>query len=267
MARRRLGFWRRLTVMLVKPVLTVMTRRDWRGMERIPQQGPAILVANHNSHADPLVLAHYVYDAGRWPRFLAKSTLFDITVIGPLLKAVDQTPVYRGTADAGAALDAAVSTIKAGHVVLIYPEGTTTKEPDLWPMRGKTGVARLWLATGAPVVPIVTWGSATLFDPRARKLRPVPRTPVTVVTGLPIDLSAWEGRSPTVATLQEITEHIMLTLRDMLAEIRGGTPPPLWTRPSPNGATPEPTSERGTSEAEATRRFPRKADPSAGSEV
>ena len=267
MARRRLGFWRRLTVMLVKPVLTVMTRRDWRGMERIPQQGPAILVANHNSHADPLVLAHYVYDAGRWPRFLAKSTLFDITVIGPLLKAVDQTPVYRGTADAGAALDAAVSTIKAGHVVLIYPEGTTTKEPDLWPMRGKTGVARLWLTTGAPVVPIVTWGSATLFDPRARKLRPVPRTPVTVVTGLPIDLSAWEGRSPTVATLQEITEHIMLTLRDMLAEIRGGTPPPLWTRPSPNGATPEPTSERGTSEAEATRRFPRKADPSAGSEV
>ena len=267
MARRRLGFWRRLTVMLVKPVLTVMTRRDWRGMERIPQQGPAILVANHNSHADPLVLAHYVYDAGRWPRFLAKSTLFDITVIGPLLKAVDQTPVYRGTADAGAALDAAVSTIKAGHVVLIYPEGTTTKEPDLWPMRGKTGVARLWLATGAPVVPIVTWGSATLFDPRARKLRPVPRTPVTVVTGPPIDLSAWEGRSPTVATLQEITEHIMLTLRDMLAEIRGGTPPPLWTRPSPNGATPEPTSERGTSEAEATRRFPRKADPSAGSEV
>jgi 1-acyl-sn-glycerol-3-phosphate acyltransferase len=249
LARRRLGFWRRLTVMLVKPVLTVMTRRDWRGMERIPQQGPAILVANHNSHADPLVLAHYVYDSGRWPRFLAKSTLFDITVVGPLLKAVDQTPVYRGTADAAAALDAAVSTIKAGHVVLIYPEGTTTKEPDLWPMRGKTGVARLWLTTGAPVIPIVTWGSATLFDPRTRKFRPVPRTPVTVVTGPPIDLSAWEGRSPTVATLQEITEHIMLTLRDMLAEIRGGTAPPLWTRPTPNGATPG------------------KADPSAGSEV
>jgi 1-acyl-sn-glycerol-3-phosphate acyltransferase len=232
LARRRLGFWRRFAVMLVKPTLWVMTRRDWRGMEHIPKHGPAILVANHNSHADPLVLAHYVYDSGRWPRFLAKSTLFDITVVGPLLTAVGQTPVYRGTADAAAALDAAVSTIKAGNVVLIYPEGTTTKEPDLWPMRGKTGVARLWLTTGAPVIPIVTWGSARLFDPRTRKLRPVPRTPVTVVAGPPIDLSAWQGRSPTVATLQEITEFIMLRLRDMLADVRGGTPPPLWSRPS-----------------------------------
>jgi 1-acyl-sn-glycerol-3-phosphate acyltransferase len=232
LARRRLGFWRRFAVMVVKPPMWVMTRRDWRGMEHIPQHGPAILVANHNSHADPLVLAHYVYDSGRWPGFLAKSSLFEIAVIGPLLRAVEQTPVYRGTADAAAALDAAVSTVKAGKVVIIYPEGTTTKEPDLWPMRGKTGVARLWLATGAPVIPIVTWGSATLFDPRTRKLRPVPRTPVTVVAGPPIDLSAWAGRSPTVATLQEITEHIMLTLRDMLAEIRGGTPPPLWTRPA-----------------------------------
>jgi 1-acyl-sn-glycerol-3-phosphate acyltransferase len=232
LARRRLGFWRRFAVMVVKPAMWVMTRRDWRGMEHIPPAGAAILVANHNSHADPLVLAHYVYDSGRWPRFLAKSTLFDVTVVGPLLRAVDQTPVYRGTADAAAALDAAVSAIKAGNVVLIYPEGTTTKEPDLWPMKGKTGVARLWLTTGAPVIPIVTWGSARLFDPRTRKLRPVPRTPVTVVAGPPVDLSAWQGRSPTVATLQEITEHIMLTLRDMLAEVRGGPPPPLWSRPA-----------------------------------
>ena len=165
MARRRLGFWRRLAVGLVKPTMWVMTRRDWRGLEHIPQHGPAILVANHNSHADPLVLAHYVYDSGRWPGFLAKSSLFDIAVIGPLLKAVEQTPVYRGTADAAAALDAAVSTIKAGKVVIIYPEGTTTKEPDLWPMRGKTGVARLWLATGAPVDPDRHVGVGDLVRP------------------------------------------------------------------------------------------------------
>jgi len=229
-ARRRLGFWRRLTVALVKPPLTVMTRRDWRGLENIPAHGPAIIVANHNSHADPLVLAHFVYDAGRWPAFLAKSTLFEMKVIGPLLGAVEQIPVYRGTADAAAALDAAVSGVKAGKVVIIYPEGTTTKEPDLWPMRGKTGVARLWLSTGAPVIPVVTWGSATLFDPRTRKLRPVPRTPVTVVAGPPLDMSAFEGRAPTAAALSEITEHVMLRLRDMLAEIRGGPPPPLWSR-------------------------------------
>lgn len=231
MARRRLGFWRRFAVVAVKPVLTAMTRRDWRGMHHIPKSGPVIIVANHFSHADPLVVAHFVYDAGRWPRFLAKSSLFTVPVLGRLLRAIEQTPVERGTADAAKALDEAVAVVKAGGAVVIYPEGTTTREPDLWPMRGKTGAARLWLATGAPVVPVVSWGAQQIFDPRHRKLRLRPRTPVTVVAGPPIDLSAWEGATPTTAVLSEITDHIMLTLRDMLAQIRGGTPPPLWSGP------------------------------------
>ena len=155
-----------------------------------------ILVANHISHADPVVLAHYVYDAGRWPQFLAKESLFSGRVIGRLLRAVRQIPVRRGTTDAVKALDAAVDAVKAGDAVIIYVEGTTTKEPDLWPMRGKTGAARLWLATGAPVVPIVMWGPQQLFDPRTKKLRLRPRTPVTVVAGPPVDLSRWAGAAP-----------------------------------------------------------------------
>lgn len=238
MARRRLGFWRRFAVSIVKPVLTGMTKRTWRGAENIPATGPVIIIANHMSHADPLVLAHYVYDAGRWPAFLAKASLFEVKVLGPLLHAVDQTPVSRGTVDASKALEAAVAAIKEGKVVIVYPEGTTTKEPDLWPMRGKTGAARLWLTTGAPVVPIAMWGPERLFDPRTHKLRPVPRTPVTVVAGPPMNLDTWAGAAPTAAVLQEITDHMMLTLRDMLAEIRGGQAPPLWTRPQskPAGA-------------------------------
>jgi 1-acyl-sn-glycerol-3-phosphate acyltransferase len=231
-ARRRLGFWRRFAVSIVKPLMIVMTRRDWRGMENIPKTGPVIVVANHIGHADPFVLAHYVYDAGRWPRYLAKRSIFEIPVLGRIVAAVGQIPVQRGTADAVKALEAGVDAVKAGRAVLIYPEGTTTKEPNLWPMRGKTGAARLWLATGAPVVPVCMWGPERLFDPRTRRLRPVPRTPVTVVTGPPIDLSAWAGAEATAGTLQEITEHLMLTLRDMLAEIRGGTPPPLWSGPA-----------------------------------
>jgi 1-acyl-sn-glycerol-3-phosphate acyltransferase len=225
---RKLGFWRRGAVGLVKPIMILMSRRDWRGHEHIPAEGPVIIVANHMSHADPLVLAHYVYDSGRWPVFLAKASVFAVPLIGPWLRAVDQTPVSRGTVDAAKALDAAVGALRDGTCVVVYPEGTTTKEPDLWPMRGKTGAARLWLATGAPVVPVVMWGPQRLFDPRTKKLRPVPRTPVTVVAGPPIDLSKWSGASATATTLQEITEHIMLVLRGMLAEIRGGNPPPLW---------------------------------------
>lgn len=238
MARRKIGFWQRGAVTLVKPLMIVMSRRDWRGMEHIPRTGPVIIVANHMSHADPLVLAHYVYDAGRWPVFLAKASVFDVPLVGRWLRAVEQTPVSRGTVDAVKALDAAMEALHAGKCVLIYPEGTTTKEPDLWPMRGKTGAARLWLATGAPVIPIAMWGPERLFDPRTKKLRLVPRTPITVVAGPPIDLSKWNGASATAATLNEITEHLMLVLRDMVGEIRGGTPPPLW-QPSARGSLKE----------------------------
>jgi 1-acyl-sn-glycerol-3-phosphate acyltransferase len=224
-ARRRLGFWSRTTVILVKPLLIVMTKRDWTGMEKIPANGGVIFAANHMSEFDPFVVAHYVLDSGRWPQYLAKSSLFKIPVIGPLLKAVKQTPVDRGTVDASKALDAAVAAVKAGQGLIIYPEGTTPKKGDLWPQRGKTGIARLFLATGAPVVPIATWGAQQVFDPRTRKLRLRPRTPVTVVAGDPIDLEKWKGAEPTAANLYAITDEIMLVLRIMLGEIRGETPP------------------------------------------
>jgi 1-acyl-sn-glycerol-3-phosphate acyltransferase len=150
-------------------------------------------------------------------------------VIGAFIGAVHQIPVHRGTADAVKALDSAVLAMGRGETVIIYPEGTITKEPDLWPMRGKTGAARLWLVTGAPVIPIVMSGPERVFDPRTRKIRLYPRTPVTVIAGPAMDLSRWAGAEPTAAILAEITDAIMLRLRDMLAEVRGGNPPPLYT--------------------------------------
>jgi 1-acyl-sn-glycerol-3-phosphate acyltransferase len=228
-ARRRLGFWRRFAVVVCKPVLTVWTRRTWTGMGNLPRSGGVIIVPNHLSHADPLVSAHYVYDAGRWPQFLGKASVFKVPVIGWIIKQCRQIPVERGTVDAARSLDTLIAAIEGGAAVIIYPEGTTTKEPDLWPMRGKTGAARLALATGAPVVPIVMWGPQKIFDPRTAKISLRPRIPVTVAAGPPIDLSKWAGAAPTRAVLDEVTEAIMLRLRDMLAEIRGGTPPPIWS--------------------------------------
>jgi 1-acyl-sn-glycerol-3-phosphate acyltransferase len=242
-----------MAAMVVKPPATAFTRRDWRGMTHIPPTGGVIIAANHLSHADPVVVAHFVYDAGRWPSFLAKSSLFTLPVLGRLLTAVRQIPVHRGTADAAKALDAAVAAVKSGDAVIIYPEGTTTKEPGLWPMRGKTGIARLWLATGAPVIPVVMWGPQRIFDPRTKKLRLRPRTPVTVVAGPPVDLSRWAGAPPTSQILSEITEEIMLRLRDTLAELRGADAPPLYrpraSRPSSatgaeNAQTTDDTEER-----------------------
>lgn len=238
MSRRRLGFWRRLAVALLKPPLLVLTRRDWRGREHLPTDGGVIVVSNHISYADPLVVAHYVYDQGRWPQFLAKQGVFDVPVIGRILHRLRQIPVRRGTVDAARALSAAAEAVRAGDAVVIYPEGTVTRDPGLWPMRGRTGVARLWLETGAPVVPVVNWGAQQLIHPRTRKLRPRPRTPVTVVAGPPVDLSAYRDAPVTNATLQEITEQVMLRLRDLLAEVRREQPPPaLWAaEPRRDGA-------------------------------
>src|SRR5439155_19713014 len=134
----------------------------------------------------PFVVAHYVYKSGRWPQFLAKSTLFKNRLFGPLLRAVRQIPVYRGTADAVKSLEEAIAAVQAGDAVIIYPEGTTPKSGQFWPQRGKTGVARLWLQTGAPVIPVVTWGPQTVFDPRPDKLRMRRRTPITGVAGPPV---------------------------------------------------------------------------------
>ena len=183
-----------------------------------------------------------MYDAGRWPHYLAKASVFRLPLIGHLLYAVEQIPVERGTIDAVKALDAAVAAVRAGQAVLIYPEGTTTKEPELWPMRSKTGAARLWLATGAPMIPVVMWGPERLFDPRTKKLRPVPQTPITVIAGPPLDLSRWAGAAPTAATLHEITDFVMMKLRDMLVEIRGGPAPPLWSATAAQKLPPGPAS-------------------------
>jgi 1-acyl-sn-glycerol-3-phosphate acyltransferase len=245
-ARRRLGFWRRFAIVLVKPVLWVWTRRSWAGMEYVPTSGGLIIVPNHISHADPLVVGHYINDAGRWPQFLGKASLFRVPVVGYILLRCQQIPVERGSLEAARSLETLVAAVRNGGAVVIYPEGTTSREPELWPMRGKTGAARLALATGAPVIPIAMWGPERMFDPRTAKLNLRPRIPVSVVAGPPVDLSRWAGASPTKPVLDEITGEIMLRLRDQLAEIRDGTPPPIW---SPNGqrraAAGETERERG----------------------
>lgn len=241
---RRLGFWRRTTVMVAKPLLVLMTKRDWTGMDRIPDQHGLIFAANHMSEFDPLVIGHFVLDSGRWPQYLAKSSLFRVPVLGALLRRVRQIPVDRGTVDAGQALEAAVTAIKRGEDVIIYPEGTTPKQGDLWPGRGKTGIARLLLATGAPVVPVVSWGAQAIFDPRVRKLHLRPRTPVTVVAGDPIDLSKWIGAEPTAANLYAITDEIMAVLRVMVGEIRGETPPEAPPAAGRRGLNGSPADEK-----------------------
>ncbi|BCJ54645.1 hypothetical protein Asp14428_61200 [Actinoplanes sp. NBRC 14428] len=168
MGQRKLGFWQWLAVAIVLPALKVLTKRRWYGLENLPPGGGVIVTPNHMSQFDPLLVAHPIYAAGRWPRFLAKASIWKIPFVGFMLRKTEQIPVERGSVEAVKSLDSLIEAIREGGVVVIYPEGTTTRDPQLWPMRGKTGAARLALVTGAPVVPMATWGRSrcTTYGPR-----------------------------------------------------------------------------------------------------
>ncbi|MBO8189012.1 lysophospholipid acyltransferase family protein [Streptomyces spirodelae] len=225
--RRKIGFWYRLAAFLLKPPLILLFKRDWRGVEHIPQDGGFITVVNHNSYLDPLSYAHFQYNTGRVPRFLAKVGLFKGGFVGAAMRGTGQIPVYRESADAVGAFRAAVEAIEKGECVAFYPEGTLTRDPEMWPMTGKTGAARVALLTRAPVIPVAQWGANLAMPPYAKekKLRLFPRKTLIVQAGPPLDLSAYYDREPTAEVLREVTDVMMDAVTEQLAAVRGEPAP------------------------------------------
>jgi 1-acyl-sn-glycerol-3-phosphate acyltransferase len=230
-----IGFWYRLAVVLLRPLLMLLTRRDWRGAEHVPAVGGFVAVTNHVSHVDPLTFAHFLYDNGRLPRFLGKEALFRLFFVGRVLRGAKQIPVYRESRDASKAFSAAVAAVRAGECVGIYPEATLTRDPDLWPMVGKTGAARVALETGAPVIPIAQWGPQELLAPYTKRPHLFPRKTMHVWAGPPVDLEDVRGRPVDAALLREVTERIMAAVTAMLEEIRGEQAPPTAFDPKLQG--------------------------------
>ncbi|HEY3478139.1 MAG TPA: lysophospholipid acyltransferase family protein, partial [Streptomyces sp.] len=187
----------------------------------------------HNSYLDPLSYGHFQYNSGRVPRFLAKAALFKPFFIGTMLRGTGQIPVYRESTDAANAFRAAVDAINSGECVVFYPEGTLTREPELWPMVGKTGIARVALLTKAPVIPVAQWGAHEAVPPYAKekKVRLLPRKTLRVLAGPPVDLDEFYGQEPTPEVLRQITEKVMLQIAAQLAELRGEPAPPALFNP------------------------------------
>jgi 1-acyl-sn-glycerol-3-phosphate acyltransferase len=229
--------WFHVPAGIAKPFLWTFTRPKWRGLENIPAQGGVIIVANHVTILDPITLAHAVYDgARRTPSFLAKSELFKVPVVGSLLRKSGQIPVYRRTRDAVNSLREAEAAVAEGECVIIYPEGTCTRDPDGWPMVAKTGVARLVLASGVPVIPMAHWGTQAILRYGSKRFHPFPPKRVWAVAGEPVDLSRYAGVEPTNDVLREITDLLMTRVTELLGEIRGETPPATFFETKPVSA-------------------------------
>lgn len=213
-------------VSLLHAVLRPLFRLDWRQQDKIPSSGGVVLVANHISNVDPLALGQYVAFSGRWPRFLAKASVFAVPVVGAIIRACGQIPVQRASASAKDALDEAVAAVGAGRAVVVYAEGTITLDPDLWPMRGRTGAARIALATGAPVVPIGQWGAQdVMYGKRIHLPHLLPRKTFRLVAGDPVPLDDLRAQPVTAAVLEEATGRIMAAVTHLVAGLRGEDPP------------------------------------------
>jgi len=226
------GLWLMLAVF--HPMADLVFRREVWHSERIPRRGPVIIVANHVSIADPVSFARAVWDAGRIPQFLAKSTLYR-GVFGVILRSAGQIPVYRATSTAQDSLRAAVAALERGEAVCIYPEGTVTRDPDWWPMVAKTGVARLVLAVEAPVLPVGQWGPQLTHHYHTKRWSVFPRKKTICNVGEPVDLSAYRGRPVTPELLREITDEVMGSVCEQLAEIRQERPPATFYRDARTG--------------------------------
>jgi 1-acyl-sn-glycerol-3-phosphate acyltransferase len=210
---------------VLRPLMMLLTRRRWTHTDRLPATGGVVVVPNHLSHVDPLVVAHYLYDNGRLPRFLAKASLFDVFFVGQILRGARQIPVYRESREAGDAFREAVLAVREGECVVVYAEGTLTRDPDLWPMVGKTGAARIALETGCPVLPMAAWGPQDLLAPYGKRPHLFPRPTMQVTLGPAVDLSDLRGRPASPQTLLEATERIMAAVTEQVAALRGQDPP------------------------------------------
>jgi 1-acyl-sn-glycerol-3-phosphate acyltransferase len=227
-----------VAVGIVKPALLATTKHTWIDADKIPATGGCILVFNHVSHADPLTAAHIVYDNGRLPRYLAKSGLFKNKALSYFLRSAGQIPVERLSKNAKGAFDAAVAAVRAGECVVVYPEGTLTRDPDLWPMTGKTGAARIALETGCPVIPIGQWGAHDLLYPYAKKPRLFPRTQITMKVGDPVVLDDLIPQPRTAQVINEATTRIMDALTHLVEGLRNAKAPAVRFDPRAAGIPP-----------------------------
>ncbi len=218
--------WRGISKIVLRPSIRALMKFDWHGQEHfVPDGQGMILAANHLSYADVLAVSLFCDNAGRYPVFLAKSSLFSIKVLGPIIAKLGQLPVYRGQADAALVLRDAEQGLRDGACVIFYPEATVTRDPDKWPMQSKTGVARLALATGVPVVPVGHWGAQDILPYGSLKPHVIPRKTVHMLAGPSVDLSEFAGKPLDTPTLRAATDKIMTDVAGLVGQLRGEVPP------------------------------------------
>jgi 1-acyl-sn-glycerol-3-phosphate acyltransferase len=230
--------WRFLAGIVI-PILLLLGRYEIVGSTRIPRTGAFILAPNHVTNFDPLVSAYVLWRAERVPRFLAKRSLFKVPLLGWALRVTGQIPVERSGMQRGGSdpIKTASALVDGGLAVIIYPEGTLTRDPDEWPMRGKFGAVRLALETGVEIIPTAIWGAQEVLPRYSKRLSLFPRKNIRVLIGEPINLTKWMDAPRTQATFAAATNEVMQAITALVADLREETPPEERWDPADHGQT------------------------------
>jgi 1-acyl-sn-glycerol-3-phosphate acyltransferase len=218
-----------LVVAVMKPFLELSTKRDWQGTEHLRRRYPPadgiVVAANHLSWFDALPMCQLLWYNGRPPRIMVKDGLFRTPVIGSIMSGAGQIPVARDSGEAANSVAAAVAAMADGEAVVVYPEGTITRDENLWPMSGRSGAARIALESGAPVIPVAQWGPQHVMRPYRKEFRLFPRKTMHVRVGPPVDLDDLRGGPITTESLSIATDRIIDAITGLLADLRGEQPP------------------------------------------
>lgn len=215
----------RLIAAIVIPVFGAMARiRITRGS--LPAKGPFIISPNHYSEIDPIVMGIVVWKLRRTPRFFAKASLFRVPGLGTLMRFTGQIPVERNSSmKTSEPLEAAKILTSQGSGLIVYPEGTLTKDADMWPMTGKLGAMRMALQSDIPLFPAAHWGTHKLMGRYSKKITVIPRSQIHVIVGQEMDLSVYRGKPVTTELLERATEDLMHHIAALVGELRGENPP------------------------------------------
>lgn len=224
-------FW--IFAVIALPLMGLMVKFRFHDRDKMPQTGAAIITPNHYSNIDPVVIGTATWYLGRLPRFMAKASILKIPVLGWILLKSGQIPVERGgSTRSSAALKAATELVTKGRTVIVYPEGSLTRDPDMWPMRGKSGAVRLALEHGIPVIPVAHWGTQNLMARYSKKLNMFPRHTIDVKVGDPVDLSEFADKPLDNKTLTAATTKVMDAITALLEDLRAEKAPDIRWNPA-----------------------------------
>ena len=194
---------------LLTPILRVIVRVRVEGRSNVPRRGPVIIASNHRSFLDSVFIPLVVH---RRVTFVAKAEYFDDPKTAWFFRACGQIPIRReGGSASERALDSACEVLQRGKVFAIYPEGTRTRDGYLH--RGHTGVARLAMRTGAPIVPVGMIGTDEV-QPVDRRMPRLFRR-VTIRFGEPLDAARYTDRDSEHMALRELTDEVMYEIAQL----------------------------------------------------